>query len=176
MHIPIYASLVLMSSAVLYLLDYTPDGESNGAPSERSTPSSTTTTSGEKLIRASFSLLRREGAGSQPTILTDKETLRIATVVYFATLSMFLFCSIVVALLNRPMHSPRRLVIQSRYLRLLARAAACVVFAVIWVADWDATAILGYSTIVLWIVSAWEAFVGRERGGGFIEGWGNKGD
>lgn len=173
LHIPLFMSTVLLSSSMLYLVDYTKEGETNGTAegaavrvkrAESSTcPMGGTETAGgrgEKRIER-----RAEGEAC-----TNHHTLRIATVTAFMSLAVILFTQTALALLNKPLDKPKTLLVNSRYIRLAPRVLAVVALFVMWVCDWqDPNAIIGFMALVCWLVFAWEANVGRERGGGIFE-------
>lgn len=167
-HIPLFMATVLLSSAMLYLVDYTIEGETNGQPEgalqERA--------DGRTCITISESspatrLLRR--ATSEPAC-TDHQTLRVAIATACIALSVVFFQLLVLALLVKPLDGPRTLLVDSRYVRLMPRMLSVIALATMWLYDFqDPTSVVGFMVLICWIVFVWEWHAGMERGGGLIE-------
>lgn len=167
LHIPLFMSTVLLSSSVLYLIDYTPEGETNGTAAggpvkmRRAEEGNHCATKGE-----SGGVERR----ATEEICTDHRTLQIAYVTAFCSLGVIFAMQTALSLLNKPLDPPKTLILSNRYLRLIPRVAAIIAFETMWLYDWhDPGAILGFMSLICWIVFLWESRVGMERGGGWFE-------
>lgn len=135
--------IVLLSSGMLYLIDYTPEGETNGVqkPDEGETK-----------------------------VDTSRATLHLATTTSMVSLSLALFYQLNLALLCKPLDPPGTLLIGNRYVRMVPRMAGIIVLATVWRYDFQSsTSVIGCMMIVVWLVYLCEWIAGLEKGGGILE-------
>ncbi|KAI9721905.1 MAG: hypothetical protein M1828_005000 [Chrysothrix sp. TS-e1954] len=158
LHLVLYSNVVLLSSAVLYLVGYT----------HESVP--TTVNTGEVVRRSGIPPPYPETSEGVPLSETHR-TLQIAAQSLFGNLALILASQLCLALLNRPLESSGTLVISNRYLRMAPRAAAIVVCAALCAKKWEAVHFpLGVATLILWVILNFEWGAGMEKEGGLIEG------
>ena len=134
-----YATLVLLSSGILFLVEYDPGApitadpspDDSSAPERRQEPT----------------------AESSPPAVYDHYRFRVATITVCVDLAVILFCQLMIGLLNRSMDSRRELLIGNQWIRMIPRALGIVALSVIWIPQYnDPTEPLGAILGIIFLV------------------------
>lgn len=155
LHVILYASLVLMSSAILYLIDFV--HQTGAAATEPDVDEPASAASSDAVVA------RDESTEQSPSL--SMENMRLASSITIISLAISLFAMLGIALLNRPVDARRTLIVNNRFVRMAPRTAAIAVFAVVWYADIRTPIfVLSMITWVLAAVYFWEWHTGLEKG------------
>lgn len=157
-HVPLLCALVLLSSGVLYIVDYANNDPTGTSESENSSESSS------KSVVRNILQARKAGASAEGSIQIDHETFRAATTTVYVSLAVIYASMLVLTLLNRNQDKGNELVIGDRYLRLVPRLIAVGLFATMWLYNFTVPAsVLAWAVLIVVVVFIWETVAGMER-------------
>lgn len=171
-HLCVYMALILGSSSVLYLVQYTrPDDLDESSYDWREIPCQSgygTPTSGSYVDERSLPLVAR--AQPPPYLNINYEGYRMATAGVYIALAVIMSGTLILSVLNRPLDSRNTLCVGNRWLRLTPRFLVSVVFATVWLYEFDSPVhVIAIAASLTFAVYLCEFYMSMEKEWSFFE-------